>query len=110
MYSSCKNILEMDADFVDSDAIGLTFVREIEEFGSRKTVELCPGGSNIVVNSNNREQYVHLLIQHIFVKSISAKVAYFARGFADMLCKRRLAKSFFQATGLKGLDVIILFF
>ncbi|KAI3871415.1 hypothetical protein MKW98_024584 [Papaver atlanticum] len=39
MYSSCKNILEMDADFVDSDAMGLTFV-----------------------NSNNREQYVHLLI------------------------------------------------
>ncbi|KAI3893402.1 hypothetical protein MKX03_029037 [Papaver bracteatum] len=108
MYRSCKNILEMDADFVDSDAMGLTFVREIEELGSRKTVELCPGGSNIVVNSNNREQYVHLLIQHIFVKSISAKVAYFSRGFADMLCKRRLAKSFFQATGLKGFDCALL--
>ncbi|KAI3875731.1 hypothetical protein MKW92_030953 [Papaver armeniacum] len=108
MYRSCKNILELDADFVDSDAMGLTFVREIEEFGSRKTVELCPGGSNIVVNGNNREQYVHLLIQHIFVKSISAKVAYFARGFADMLCKRRLVKSFFQATGLKGLDCALL--
>ncbi|KAI3875728.1 hypothetical protein MKW92_030950 [Papaver armeniacum] len=103
-----QKILEMDADFVDSDAMGLTFVREIEEFGSRKTVELCPGGNNIVVNSKNREQYVHLLIQHCFVKSISAKVAYFARGFADMLCKPRLAKRFFQATGLKGLDFALL--
>ncbi|RZC75712.1 hypothetical protein C5167_051194 [Papaver somniferum] len=98
----------MDADFVDSDAMGLTFVREIEDSGSRKTVELCPGGNNIVVNSNNREQYVHLLIQHLFVKSISAKVAYFARGFADILCKRRLAKSFFQAIDLKGLDFALL--
>ncbi|KAI3875732.1 hypothetical protein MKW92_030954 [Papaver armeniacum] len=108
MFRSCKKILEMDADFVDSDAMGLTFVREIEEFGSRKTVELCPGGNNIVVNSKNRKQYVHLLIQHCFVKSISAKVAYFARGFADMLCKRRLVKSFFQATGMKGLDFALL--
>ncbi|RZC75842.1 hypothetical protein C5167_001045 [Papaver somniferum] len=93
---------------LEDDAMGLTFVREIEGFGSRKTVDLCPGGSNIVVNSNNREQYVHLLIQHIFVKYISAKVAYFARGFADMLCKRRLGKSFFQATGLKGFDCALL--
>ncbi|KAI3971487.1 hypothetical protein MKW92_033658 [Papaver armeniacum] len=108
MFRSCKKILEMDADFVDSDSMGLTFVREIEEFGSRKTVELCPGGNNIVVNSKNREHYVHLLIQHCFVKSISAKVAYFARGFADMLCKRRLVKTFFQATGMKGLDFALL--
>ncbi|KAI3960316.1 hypothetical protein MKW98_017040 [Papaver atlanticum] len=107
MYRSCKNILEMDADLVDSDVMGLTFVREIEEFGSRKTVELCPGGINIVVSSKNREQYVHLLIQHIFVKSISAKVAYFARSFRDILCKRRLAKSFFQGMELKGLDGVL---
>ncbi|XP_026439266.1 E3 ubiquitin-protein ligase UPL5-like [Papaver somniferum] len=55
MYKSCKKILEMDADLVDSDVMGLTFVREIEVSGSRKTVELCPGGMNIVANSNNRE-------------------------------------------------------
>ncbi|XP_026384319.1 E3 ubiquitin-protein ligase UPL5-like [Papaver somniferum] len=107
MYKSCKDILEMDADAVDSDAMGLTFVREIKEFGSRKTVELCPGGINIVVNSKNRDLYVHLLIQHIFVKSISAKVAYFARGFGDILCKRRLAKNFFQGIELKGLDCVL---
>ncbi|KAI3936653.1 hypothetical protein MKX01_034082 [Papaver californicum] len=81
MYKSCKNILEMDADHVDSDVMGLTFEN------------LCPGGINIVVNSKNREQYVHILIQHIFVKSTSAKVAHFKRGFGDILCKRRLAKN-----------------
>ncbi|XP_026398678.1 E3 ubiquitin-protein ligase UPL5-like [Papaver somniferum] len=107
MYKSCKDILEMDADLVDAGDLGLTFVREIKEFGSRKTVELCPGGIGIVVNSKNREQYVHLLIQHIFVKSISAKVAYFARGFGDILCKRRLAKNFFRSIGLRGLDCVL---
>ncbi|KAI3983704.1 hypothetical protein MKX01_001108 [Papaver californicum] len=96
MYRSCKKILEMDDGFVDSDAMQLTFVWEIEDSGSRETVELCPGGSSIVVNSKNREQYVDILIQHLFVKSICAKVACFSQGFAHILCKQRPAKNFFQ--------------
>ena len=64
LYSSCKQILEMDAEFIDSDGLGLTFVREVEELGSRKTVELCPGGRSMAVNSKNREDYVSLLIGH----------------------------------------------
>ncbi|KAE9594742.1 putative aminoacyltransferase, E1 ubiquitin-activating enzyme [Lupinus albus] len=57
LYSSCKKILEMDADFIDSDALGLTFVREVEELGYRKVIELCPGGESLVVNSKNRKKY-----------------------------------------------------
>ncbi|KAI3930461.1 hypothetical protein MKW92_000734 [Papaver armeniacum] len=108
MYKSCKRILEMDDDFVDSDALGLAFVWETEDSGSRETVELCPGGSNIVVNSKNREQYVNLLIQHLFVKSISAKVACFARGFAQILCKQRPRKNFFRCIELKDFDCVLL--
>ncbi|OVA11117.1 HECT [Macleaya cordata] len=110
MYNSCKKILEMDVDFMDSDAMGLTFVTEIEESeaGFRKVVELCPGGNTIVVNSKNREEYVHLLIQHCFVKSIAKKVAYFARGFGDILCKRKLQKIFFRSIELKDLDRMLL--
>ena len=47
LYTSCKQILDMDADFIDSDALGLTFVREVEELGQRKVVELCPGGKTL---------------------------------------------------------------
>ncbi|OVA06572.1 HECT [Macleaya cordata] len=108
LYVSCKKILEMDVDFMDSDALGLTFVREVEEFGSRKLVELCPGGSTIVVNSKNREEYVELLIQHCFVKSISEQVAYFSRGFGEILCRPRLQKIFFQTLELKDLDCMLL--
>ncbi|OUZ99858.1 HECT [Macleaya cordata] len=108
MYKSCKMILEMDVNFMDSDAMGLTFVNEIEEFGSRKIVELCPGGNTIIVNSKNREKYVDLLIQHRFVKSISRKVAYFARGFGDILYKRRHQKIFFQSVELEDLDCMLL--
>ncbi|KAF9664417.1 hypothetical protein SADUNF_Sadunf16G0016800 [Salix dunnii] len=104
LYSSCKQILQMDPEFIDSDALGLAFVREVEELGSRKVVELCPGGKSIVVNSKNREKYVDLLIQHCFVTSISEPVSRFARGFADILSNSEQQKLFFQSLELEDLD------
>ncbi|GAV65218.1 ubiquitin domain-containing protein/HECT domain-containing protein [Cephalotus follicularis] len=104
LYSSCKKILEMDAEFVDSDCLGLTFVREVEELGSRRVVDLCPGGKSIVVNSKNREEYVKLLIRNRFVTSISEQVSHFAQGFADILSNARLQKLFFQSLELEDLD------
>ncbi|XP_052735586.1 E3 ubiquitin-protein ligase UPL5-like, partial [Vigna angularis] len=103
LYRSCKQILEMDADFIDSDALGLTFVRELEELGCREVVELCPGGKNIEFNSQNREHYVDLLIQHCFVTSISEQVANFAQGLADILSSSKL-QQFFQCLELEDLD------
>ncbi|XP_010270135.1 PREDICTED: E3 ubiquitin-protein ligase UPL5-like [Nelumbo nucifera] len=104
LYMSCKKILEMDADFLDSDALGLTFVSEVEELGSRRVVELCPGGKGIVVNSTNREEYVKLLIKHRFVTSISEQVTKFSRGFSDILCNSSLQKVFFKSLELEDLD------
>ncbi|CAJ1962632.1 unnamed protein product [Sphenostylis stenocarpa] len=103
LYRSCKQILEMDANFIDSDALGLTFVREVEELGCRKVVELCPGGKSLVMNSHNREHYVDLLIQHCFVKSISEQVSNFAKGFADILSSSKV-QEFFQRLELEDLD------
>lgn len=104
LYSSCRQILEMDPEMVDQDTLGLTFVREVEELGSRKVVELCPNGKSTMVNSKNRKQYVELLIQHRFVTSIAEQVAHFAQGFADIITSVRLQKSFFQSLNLEDLD------
>nr|GMD06985.1 E3 ubiquitin-protein ligase UPL5 [Ipomoea batatas] len=104
LYNSCKQILEMDAELVDQDTLGLTFVCEIEELGSRKTVELCPNGKSTVVDSKNRKQYVNLLIQHRFVTSIAEQVAHFAKGFADIISSFNLQRSFFQNLDLEDLD------
>eukprot|EP00262_Sarcandra_glabra_P007389 TRINITY_DN20151_c0_g1_i1.p1 TRINITY_DN20151_c0_g1~~TRINITY_DN20151_c0_g1_i1.p1 ORF type:complete len:878 (-),score=86.91 TRINITY_DN20151_c0_g1_i1:586-3219(-) len=104
LYMSCKKILEMDPNFLDSDALGLTFVREYEELGTLKVVELCPGGKGIIVNSSNRQEYVNLLIQHCFVTSISEQVSCFAQGFADILSNSKLQKFFFQSLELEDLN------
>lgn len=104
LYSSCKQILEMDPEAIDQDALGLTFIHEIEELGTRKVVELCPGGKSIAVNSKNRRQYVDSLIQQRFVIAIAEQVTHFAQGFADILSCRRLQRSFFQCLEPEDLD------
>ncbi|PKI69199.1 hypothetical protein CRG98_010404 [Punica granatum] len=106
LYSSCKQILEMDPEFIDADALGLTFVREVEELGLKKVIELLPGGANLVVNSKNRSDYVNLLVKHQFVTSISEQVAHFAQGFADIFSSSRTIKVFFRSLELEDLDFI----
>ncbi|KAI4313990.1 hypothetical protein L6164_026933 [Bauhinia variegata] len=84
LYSSCKQILEMDVDFIDSDALELTFIREEEELG-------------------HRDKYVDLLIQDCFVSSISEQVSHFGQGFADILSDSS-AQQFFKTLELEYLD------
>ncbi|KAG6392384.1 hypothetical protein SASPL_146601 [Salvia splendens] len=104
LYNSCKQILEMEPEAVDQDALGLTFVHEVEELGIRKTIDLCTDGKTIAVNSENRREYVDSLIQHQFVISVADQVEHFAKGFGDIMGCRRLQKSFFKCLGLEDLD------
>ncbi|KAK4707279.1 hypothetical protein R3W88_033126 [Solanum pinnatisectum] len=96
LYSGCKKILEMDTKMVDEDILGLTFFCEDVQLGFRKVVELCPNGKNAIVNSENRDNYVNLLVKHHFVTSIAYQVAHFAHGFADIIIDRRLWESFYR--------------
>ncbi|KAJ9566356.1 hypothetical protein OSB04_002322 [Centaurea solstitialis] len=104
LYSSCKQILDMDPSAVDQDALGLTFVWEIEELGSMKVMELLPDGKHITVNSRNRKEYVDLLIRHRFVTSVSQQVTHFARGFADIVTNEEIQKLCFKSLELEDLD------
>lgn len=106
-YRSCKQILDMDAEFVDTDALGLTFVRELEEMGSRKVMELCRGGKNKVVNSRNRVEYVKLLISSRFVASTSKQLQYFTEGFGDILADSLQNRCFFKILDLEDLDLLL---
>ncbi|KAJ0250241.1 E3 ubiquitin-protein ligase UPL5 [Hirschfeldia incana] len=103
MYNSCKQILEMDPVFFDSNAgLGLTFVLETEELGRRETTELKEFGKSTAVNSENREEYVKLLINKRFVASISELVKKFSEGFFDILSVP--VRSFFGHLHLEDFD------
>lgn len=107
LYMSCKKILEMDAELLDSDVLGLTFFREYEELGTHRVVELCPGGKEIAVNSQNKEEYINLLIEHCFVTSISEQISHFAQGFSDILANSNQQKFFFQSLDLEDFDQML---
>ncbi|KAF8075419.1 hypothetical protein N665_1095s0010 [Sinapis alba] len=103
MYNSCKQILEMDPVFFDSNAgLGLTFVLETEELGKRETKELKKDGKSTAVNSGNREEYVKLLINKRFATSISELVKKFSEGFSDILSVP--VRSFFHHLHLEDFD------
>ncbi|PWA83878.1 HECT-like protein [Artemisia annua] len=104
LYSSCKQILDMDPCVIDQDVLGLTFIWEVEELGSKKVVELLPDGKNISVNSVNRKVYIDLLIRHQFVTSIAKQVSKFAQGFADIVSNEETRKLFYKSLELEDLD------
>uniref|UniRef100_M1B180 HECT-type E3 ubiquitin transferase n=1 Tax=Solanum tuberosum TaxID=4113 RepID=M1B180_SOLTU len=106
MYRSCKEILQKDAKIVDQDVLALTFVCEVESLGVRREIELCPNGKDIVVDSKNRETYVHLLIQYRYITSIAEQVAYFSKGFSDVITKSRLW-SFFWCLSHKDFNLML---
>ncbi|KAH0716053.1 hypothetical protein KY290_006859 [Solanum tuberosum] len=91
---------------VDQDVLALTFVCEVESLGVRREIELCPNGKDIVVDSKNWETYVHLLIQHHYVTSIAEQVAYFSKGFSDVITRSRLW-SFFRCLSLKDFNLML---
>ncbi|WMV09553.1 hypothetical protein MTR67_002938 [Solanum verrucosum] len=72
----------MDAEIVDQDGLGLTFVCEGESLGLRREIELFPNGKAIVVDSKNMEYYVNLLIQHRYVTSIAEQIMPPRRAYA----------------------------
>ena len=107
LYNSCKKILEMDEELLDSDILGLTFVRDVEHMGFRKTIELCDGGKDLVVNSRNRQKYVNLMVHHCFVASISKLVKHFLQGFSDILLDDTFGQRFFRSLDLEDLDCML---
>ena len=45
-----------------------TFTVDVEHFGAVEEVELLPGGKNITVTTQNREEFVRLFIEYQFLK------------------------------------------
>uniref|UniRef100_M1DLF2 HECT-type E3 ubiquitin transferase n=1 Tax=Solanum tuberosum TaxID=4113 RepID=M1DLF2_SOLTU len=90
--------------FKPEEATGLGVLREwFFLLGSIKTVELCPNGKDIVVNSKNRKKYVNLLIQHRFVTSIASQITHFSQSFSHITTSS-IKTSLFWSLYLKDLD------
>ena len=62
---------------IDSEGsrnLELNFTLNVADFGSTKTIELKPGGSDIFVNDDNKIEYMHLVADYKLNKQINRQV------------------------------------
>jgi E3 ubiquitin-protein ligase HUWE1 len=65
--------------------IDLDFSMEVEEFGTKKVIDLKPNGASIPVTNENKEEYVRLVVQYRLDTSIKEQVAAFLQGFYEII-------------------------
>ncbi|XP_061100584.1 E3 ubiquitin-protein ligase NEDD4-like isoform X2 [Conger conger] len=79
-FNSLKWILENDPTDLD-----LRFTIDEELFGQTHQHELKPGGPDIVVNDDNKKEYIHLVMQWRFVNRILKQMTSFKEGFYELI-------------------------
>ncbi|XP_076322509.1 E3 ubiquitin-protein ligase Nedd-4-like isoform X2 [Tachypleus tridentatus] len=79
-YNSLVWIMENDPTELE-----LTFSVDEELFGKMQQRELKPGGANIHVTQENRQEYINLVIQWRFVSRIQPQMNAFLEGFNEII-------------------------
>jgi hypothetical protein len=67
------------------ESLELDFSVAMESFGAREVVELLPGGSQIAVSDENKDQYLLLRFQHKVLTSVEAQVWHLLQGFYEVI-------------------------
>lgn len=80
-----RNLLLLKAYEGDVEDLGLDFTVVENELGETKVVDLKPNGSNIVVNSSNRIEYISLMADYKLNRQIRQQCAAFRKGLADVV-------------------------
>jgi ubiquitin-protein ligase E3 A len=77
-------LLEYAGDDVE-DVFCLTFEVAWNSLGMERKKELKPGGANIPVTSDNKEEYVLLYVKWLLVDSVELQYREFERGFLQVM-------------------------
>jgi E3 ubiquitin-protein ligase HERC4 len=71
-------------------ALCFSFEIEREIYGERHQVELKPGGSSIMVNQKNKQEFVDLYVDYIFNRSCEKQFQAFSAGFRRVINSKPL--------------------
>lgn len=63
------------------EVLARTFTYDHEIFGETITEELKPGGKEIYVTKENREEFIDLYIEFLFEKQCAVQIQAFRKGF-----------------------------
>ncbi|KAJ2988767.1 hypothetical protein NUW58_g3807 [Xylaria curta] len=74
-----RQLLDFDGDV--QSTFCLDFVVDVERYGTRIRVPLCPGGETKMVTNANRKEYIDLYVRYLLDTSITRQFEPFKRGF-----------------------------
>ncbi|RWA11002.1 hypothetical protein EKO27_g4095 [Xylaria grammica] len=74
-----RQLLNFDGDV--QSTFCLDFVVDVERYGTRIRVPLCPGGETKMVTNANRKEYVDMYVRYLLDTSIARQFEPFKRGF-----------------------------
>ncbi|KAI8634067.1 HECT-domain-containing protein [Xylariaceae sp. FL1651] len=74
-----RQLLDFDGDV--QSTFCLDFAVDIERYGTRIRVPLCPGGEAKMVTNANRKEYVDLYVRYLLDTSVTRQFEPFKRGF-----------------------------
>ena len=87
-HKSLVWILEND---INDLYMGMDFSVDEEKFGEMKNIDLKPGGKDIDVTDENKEEYIELIVQHRLTRGTTEQVEAFKKGFQEILPLEALA-------------------
>lgn len=63
------------------EVLARTFTFDSEVFGETITEELKPGGKEVYVSKDNRQEFIYLYLEYLFEKQCALQIQSFKRGF-----------------------------
>jgi hypothetical protein len=80
LYGSLEYVLHNDPG-----ELGLRFVVNQESCGLVTTIDLIENGRNIEVTSENRQEYVNLMVDHYLTARVKEQLSNFCQGFYELI-------------------------
>ena len=87
LYNSLNFLMNTD-DKNLKDSLDTTFTISIDKFGEKITIPLKPNGENIMIDFENKNEYVDLYINWFFNESIKEFYNSFEKGFYKVFDKK----------------------
>jgi len=92
---SLKDMESLDLDYyksliwiLENDITDVTFESfsvDVERFGVTETIDLIPGGRDIAVTQDNKQEYVRLVVEYRLIKSVQEQLDRLLEGFYDIV-------------------------
>lgn len=87
LFNTLRNIKHMEHGFED---LGMTMSISYDNFGAEEIFELVPGGQDIPLDRENRDDFVNKYLQWYFNSSIEKQYNPFHTGFYKVVSKESI--------------------